>query len=158
MEEIGVIKDIKGPKAVVAVHKQGGGCEACPGSSLCKTMGGDEAVVEAVNQANARIGDTVRVSFKPYTYLKGTALIYGIPSLMLIAGAVIGKEYISKFFAGLDPDIMSAICGFGLFAVSFLILKLWSGRFEGKKEYMPVVEEILNPKLGDKHETLSSKS
>ena len=143
MEEIGIVRDIKGTMAVVAVQKQTSGCESCPGNSLCKTVGAGEAVVEAVNEANARIGDTVRVSIKPYTYLKGTALIYGVPALMLIAGAVVGKEYISRYFPGTDPDLMSAACGFGFFAVSFLVLKLWSRRFEGRQESMPVVEEII---------------
>ncbi|MEW5744800.1 MAG: SoxR reducing system RseC family protein [Nitrospirota bacterium] len=145
MEEIGIVKEISGPKAFVTVQKQSS-CESCPGGSVCKAVGGSEAAVEAVNEAGARVGDRVRVTFKPYTYLKGTALIYGIPSLMLIVGAVIGKEYLSGFFPSIDPDLMSAIGGFGLFAITFLLLKLWSVRYEGKKEYMPVIVEILSPK------------
>ncbi|HEX8949817.1 MAG TPA: SoxR reducing system RseC family protein [Dissulfurispiraceae bacterium] len=143
MEEVGIVKEINGPKAIIRVQKQGSGCESCPGGSVCKAMGGGEAIMEAFNQVNAKVGDTVRVSFKSYTYLKGTALLYGIPSLMLIIGAVVGKEYAGLILPGKDPDIVSAICGFGLFAVSFLILRFWSKRYETKKEYMPVVEEIL---------------
>ena len=144
MEEIGTVKEVNGPKALVSMHKQGGGCESCPGNSLCKSMGG-ESLVEAMNEANAQAGDRVRVSFRSYTYLKGTMMVYGIPSLMLIIGAVIGKGYVSRIFPGSDPDLVSAACGFGLFAVSFLFLKLWSKRFESREEYMPVIEEILEP-------------
>lgn len=144
MEEVGIVKEIDGLKAIVTVQKQGGGCESCPGSSLCKTIGSGEAVVEALNKANARVGDTVRISFKAYTYLKGTILVYGIPSLMLIIGAVAGKEYASRIFSNMDPDVLSAVCGFGLFGISFLILRLWSKRYGDKKELMPVIEEIIN--------------
>ncbi|MBI3593319.1 MAG: SoxR reducing system RseC family protein [Nitrospirae bacterium] len=125
MEEIGVVKEIDGLKAIIAVKKQGS-CESCPGGSVCKTLGGGEAVVEALNDIGAHVGDTVRVAFKPYTYLKGTVLIYGIPALMLIVGAVIGKEYLSRVLTNMDPDIASAIGGFGLFALTFLGMKLWS--------------------------------
>ncbi|MEW6116600.1 MAG: SoxR reducing system RseC family protein [Nitrospirota bacterium] len=145
MEEIGVVREIHGPKALIAVQKKSS-CESCPGGSVCKKLGANEMMIEAVNDVKAGIGDTVRVSFRPYTYIKGTALIYGVPALMLIVGAVIGKEYLSRILAFLDPDIASAIGGFGLFIISFLIIKLWSKGYESKKEDVPIVEEILNPK------------
>lgn len=142
MEETGVVKEIIGPKAVVTVQRQGG-CDSCPGGSVCKLMG-NEAEIEALNEAKAKVGDKVRIEFKQYAYLKGTIIIYGIPSIMLIIGAVIGKEYLSKLLPNMDPDIVSAMGGFGLFALSFLFMKFWSKQYEGKKEYMPIIEEIVN--------------
>ncbi|MDI6727987.1 MAG: SoxR reducing system RseC family protein [Thermodesulfovibrionales bacterium] len=142
MEEVGVVKEIIGPKAIVAVQRKSG-CDSCPGGSVCK-LAGNEAEIEVVNEAKAKAGDTVRVVFKPYTYLKGTAFVYGIPSIMLIIGAIVGKEYLSRFLPNMDPDIVSAIGGFGLFALSFLFMKVWMKRYEGKKEYMPVIEEIID--------------
>lgn len=143
MEETGIVKEIIGPNAIVTVKRKSG-CDSCPGGSVCK-MAGDESEIEAVNEAKAKVGDCVRVAFKPYTYLKGTIFVYGIPSIMLIIGAVIGKEYLSMFLPAMDPDIVSAISGFGLFAFTFLFMKVWLKRYEGKKEYMPIIEEILNP-------------
>ncbi|NTU42559.1 MAG: SoxR reducing system RseC family protein [Nitrospirales bacterium] len=142
MEEIGIVKEISGPHARVAVQKQSA-CDSCPGGSVCKTMGGSEALVEALNQANASIGDRVKIVFQPYSYLRGTSLIYGVPSLMLIIGAVVGKEYLPPLFPGIEPDILSAIAGFGLAILFFIIMKFWMKRYEGKTEYMPVVEEIV---------------
>jgi positive regulator of sigma E activity len=141
VEEVGVVKEIIGPKAIVTVQRQSG-CDSCPGGSVCKMMG-NEAEIEAINDAKAGIGDTVRIAFKPYTYLKGTAFVYGIPSIMLIIGAIVGKEYLSRFLPNMDPDIVSAIGGFGLFALSFLFMKVWMKRYEGKKEYMPIIESIV---------------
>jgi sigma-E factor negative regulatory protein RseC len=112
---------------------------------VCKTIEGG-AEIEAINEANAHAGDTVRVIFKPYTYLKGTILIYGIPALMLIIGAIVGKEFVSKSLPDMDPDIVSAISGLGLFLVSFFCIKFFAKRFEGKKEYMPVISEIVSSK------------
>ena len=142
MEEVGIVKEIIGPNATVVVQKKSA-CESCPGGSVCKTTGDSGATVEALNQANARVGDTVKVAFKPYIYLKGAILIYGLPALMLIIGAIIGKEYISKIFININPDVVSAIGGFGLFAITFLVIKLWSKKMGSKKEYIPVIEEIV---------------
>jgi sigma-E factor negative regulatory protein RseC len=142
MQETGIVREVVGPKAIVAVQKQSG-CESCPGGSVCKSLGAGEGLVEALNEARANVGDSVKISFKPYTYLKGSILVYGLPALMLIIGAVIGKEYLPNIITGIDPDIASAIGGFGLFIFSFIIMKILSNRFEAKKEYMPVITEIL---------------
>ncbi|BCB95487.1 hypothetical protein JZK55_04090 [Dissulfurispira thermophila] len=141
MEEIGIVKEIIGPKAIVVVQRQSG-CDSCPGGSICK-LSGNDAEIEAVNEVKAKVGDSVRIAFKPYTYLKGTVFIYGIPAIMLIIGAIVGKEYLSRFLPNIDPDIISAIGGFSFFILTFFFMKVWMKRYEGKKEYMPVIIEIM---------------
>ena len=143
MEEIGIVKEINGIKAIISVQKQGS-CGSCPGGSLCRTLGAGEALMEAYNYVDARAGDTVKVVFKSSNYLRGTMIVYGLPSLMLIIGAVLGKEYLSRFFPAADPELLSAGCGFGFLAITFLAIKLWSNKFGHKKEYMPIIEEIMN--------------
>jgi sigma-E factor negative regulatory protein RseC len=144
MEEIGVVKEADGPKAIVMVKRQSS-CDACASGSSCKvTQSGAE--IEAFNAVRAKVGDTVMISFKAFTYLKGTLLIYGIPAISLVAGAIIGKEYLSVFFPSADPDLLSAMAGFGFMLLSFAGVKLFIKRFEKKKELIPVIEEIISKK------------
>ena len=112
MEEIGGSKSTTGAFAKVSVPKKSV-CEGCT-AGTCKP---DEQSMEidAVNKAGAKAGQRVRVVIKSYTYLKGSILVYGIPAIALIAGAVLGKEVFSSQFKDTDPDIVSAISGFGLF-------------------------------------------
>lgn len=138
MEEIGIVKVTDGVFATVSVEKKSA-CEQCKAGCNVTDSG---AEIEAVNRANARVGQRVRVEFRSYSYLKGSILAYGLPALALIAGAVAGKEFFSSFFQ-MDPDIVSAISGFGAFILTFVIVKLWSMRIEKKIEYKPVIEEIL---------------
>ncbi len=141
MEETGLVIKIEGNKAVIAVQRRSA-CEGCPASSLCKP--GDEgSVIEAINEAGAKIGDRVSVSLKAFSYLKGSIIVYGIPTICLIAGAIIGKEFF-KDLINLDPELLSAAGGLGAFGISFLIVKLLSKRMEKKKEYIPVVERVLS--------------
>lgn len=141
MEETGLVIKVEGKRAYVAVERKSA-CEACPGAGICKPT--DEgSIIEAINEAKAEIGDRVLISFKAFSYLKGTIIVYGIPALSLIAGAIIGKEFL-KDYISIDPELLSAIGGLGLFVLSFVIVKLISRRFEKKRDYIPVIEKIIS--------------
>jgi sigma-E factor negative regulatory protein RseC len=142
MKEIGIVKKVSGSMAIVSVQRQSA-CDSCPGGSVCKLVD-SEAQIEAINEIGANVGDTVQVDFKPHVYLKGTIFIYGIPAIMLIIGAIIGKELLSKIFINTDPDLLSAICGFSLFILSIFFIKVISKKFEKKKEYIPVIDSIVS--------------
>lgn len=139
MDEIGIVKSIHGVFATVSVERKSA-CEQCAGGCKITDSG---AEIEAVNRAKAAIGQKVRVELKPYSYLKGSIIVYGLPALALVVGAVAGKEVFSSLFRTTDADIVSAIFGFGAFILAFILIKFWSMRFKKKTEYMPVIEEIL---------------
>lgn len=141
MEEVGLIKSIDGMLAVVSVPKKSA-CEGCT-MGICKPE--DQFMeIEALNPVNARVGQKVRIVMKPYTYLRGSVIVYGVPALALVIGAVIGKEIFSRFLRGFDPDIVSAVFGFGAFTISFVVVKIWSSSMSKKTESKPVIEEILD--------------
>jgi sigma-E factor negative regulatory protein RseC len=139
MEEIGVVRTIEGLVAKVAIPRKSA-CEGCT-VETCKP---DEQsmVVEALNPVKARVGQKVKVVFKPYSYVKGTFIVYGIPALAIIGGAVLGR-FFSNYFREIDADVLSALFGFGAFAISLLAVKLWSKKAEKKVGYKPVIEEIV---------------
>lgn len=140
MEEIGIVKSTEGMSAKVVVAKKGM-CEKCT-MGTCHVV--DEgAELDAINLIGAEPGQKVRVSLKPYSYLKGSMIVYGLPALSLIIGAILGKEVFAEHMKPMDPDLVSAIFGFGSLGVSFILVKLWSMKAEKKVEYKPVIEEIL---------------
>lgn len=141
MEETGVVKIVTGPVATVTVAKKSM-CENCTAGTCLLTNEGAELV--ALNKAGAKVGQTVRVALTPYTYLKGSLVVYGLPAAMLVIGAVVGKHFSPRVFESIDPELGSALFGFGFFAVSFLLIKLWSMGAEKKTEYRPVVVEIIS--------------
>ncbi len=145
MQETGLVIKVEGKKAFVAVERRSG-CEACPASSICKPTE-EGSFIEAINEAGAKIGDRVSVSLRSFSYLKGSILVYGIPAVSLIAGAIIGKEILGGAVS-LDPELLSAIGGLGLFGLSFVIVKLLSRRMEKKTEYIPVIERIIDKEEG----------
>ncbi len=141
VEEVGLIKSIDGMLAIVCVPQKSA-CEGCT-MGICRPEN-QFMEIEALNPVNAHVGQKVRIVMKPYTYLRGSVVVYGIPALALIIGAVIGKEVFSHFLQELDPDIVSAVFGFGAFIISFAVVKIWSSRISKKTETKPVIEEILD--------------
>lgn len=141
MEEIGVIVLKQGPLAVVRVKKKSA-CDQCK-SGTCM-IADDTAEMEAVNDIGAEVGQTVRVRLMPMTYVKGSIVVYGIPALMLVIGAVLGKEFFAGFFPEVDSETVSALFAFGGLGISFIIVKVWSVYAEKRVEFKPVVEAILN--------------
>lgn len=141
MEEIGIVRDVEGQRAHVVVTRRGS-CEGCAAGAACKADG-DAKVIEALNEARARPGDRVRVFFKPYTYVKGSLLLYGIPALALIIGAVAGKSFLSGMFREMDPELVAAGAAFGLCLAAVVAVRFISRRLEKKTELMPVITEIM---------------
>lgn len=139
MEETGVVKSLSGVMAVVEVERKSA-CDQCKAGCKITDSG---AELEALNQAKAKVGQRVKVKLKPYSYLKGSVIAYGLPAAALVIGAVLGKEFFSRIMPTFDPDLVSAIFGFGSFLLTFIVVKLWSVKTERSTEYMPVIEEIL---------------
>jgi len=141
VEEIGVVTSVDGPEAKVNVPKK----SACQGCTAGVCMTGEQSMeIVAVNKAGAKVGQKVKVNIRSSVYMQSALIVYGIPSVALVLGAVFGKEVMSGFFRGTDPDVLSAVFGFGFLGLSFLVVKIWANRKTGKTESGPVIEEILD--------------
>ncbi len=141
IEEIGIVKSVDGMTAVVSVPKK----SACEGCTLGTCSAEEKSMeIEAWNEAGAKAGQRVRVSIKSYAYMKGAMIVYGLPAVALVAGAVVGKELVSRVFPSADPDVLSAVFGFAACILSFAVVKIWAHKAGKKTESRPVVAEILN--------------
>ncbi len=141
IEEIGTVIGIEGRYARVSVPKKST-CEGCTAGTC--SAGEQSMEIEALNKAGAAIGQRVKVMVHSYAYMKGSMIIYGIPALFLVAGAVFGKEIMPFFFPAMDADILSALFGFFFLLVSFILIKFWSLKKTEETTSTPVVEEILD--------------
>ena len=141
VEEIGVVISVDGLKARVNVPKKSA-CEGCT-AGVCIT-GEQSMEIVAVNKAGAKAGQRVKVSISSNVYMKGAMVVYGIPALALVLGAVFGKEVMAGFFIGTDPDMLSAVFGFGFLVLSFAVVKIWANLATQKTDSGPVIEEIIS--------------
>jgi sigma-E factor negative regulatory protein RseC len=117
-------------------------CAGCSAKGSCHSKGaGEEMEVNAINEAGARKGDRIVLSFETSSLLKATFLLYVFPILLLIIGAAIGQEMAPKF--DFNPSGFSAILGFIFFFAALLIIKTTANRLAEKNEYRPKIIKIL---------------
>lgn len=141
IEETGVVTKVNGNMARVIVQKRGA-CDGCQAQGTCQAT--DKGMeIEALNLAQAREGQEVKVSIKEATYLKGTMLVYGLPLALFIAGAIVGKNIGENYFQEYNSDLIAAVTGFAALVVSLIGIKAWAKQTEKKIEYKPVIEKVM---------------
>ena len=131
-----------GPGTAWVKTVKSGDCAGCSARGSCHAMGnGDEMEVKAINEAGAKVGDRIVLSFETSSLLKATFMLYVFPILLLITGAVIGNQIAPEF--GFNPSGFSAIMGFAFFFAAILIIKTTAGKMAKKNEYRPKITKIL---------------
>jgi positive regulator of sigma E activity len=132
MTNIGIVKSVEGNMAKVFV---GRGPEIKRGIET-----------EAFNLVHAKVGQKVRINVKTVTFLKKALVLYLLPIVALLTGAVLCKAYFTAYFRGASPDVpcvLSAALGFLLFLISLLTARLFPRKMEKKTEDKPVIESII---------------
>ncbi len=142
IEETGIVIKTEGETARVAVQKRGA-CEGCTAKGACESTS-DGMEIEALNPVNAREGQTVKVLLQAETYLKGSMIVYGLPLVFFIAGAIAGKNIGDAYFAEYNSDLFAAIAGFASLILSLIAVKIWSGKLESRTESKPYIGEIIS--------------
>ena len=142
MTNVGVVKSVHGNMAKVFVGAGHSCCESCqPASCDIDTTRGIET--DAVNSIHANVGQKVRIDMKSLAFLKGVLVLYVLPIVALLTGALLGGAYLPAYFRGTSPDVLSAAGGFFLFLISLLTARLFSRKMEKKTEKIPVIESII---------------
>ncbi len=102
-----IIIDRKG--ACDGCHTTGSGCRSCLSSARMESL--------VINTVGARSGDIVQVSIKSAKLFAGAALLYVLPVLALIGGALIGSA--ESTVLGWDGTIASILGGGVGLAIGF---------------------------------------
>ena len=140
--EHGIVVKTEAGAAWVKTIKSGA-CEGCSARGSCHSMSDrGEMEVKAINEAGARVGDRIILSFETSSLLKASFLIYVFPILLLILGAAIGQEMAP--YLNFDPSGFSAVIGFSFFIAAVLIMKFKANSLSKKNEYRPKVIKVLS--------------
>jgi sigma-E factor negative regulatory protein RseC len=139
--EQGIVTKVESTTAWVTTKKTDA-CNSCGAKSACHVVGGGkEMEVEAINNAGAKVGQKVVLSFETSPLLRATFLLYVFPILVLLGGALIGDKMAPRF--GFDASIFSAIIGFFFFGISILFVRSMGNKMAKKDAYRPKVMKIL---------------
>ena len=140
MTNVGIVKSVEGNMAKVCVVAGPGYCESCHHRDICDIETGG---IEAVNLVNAKVGQKVRINITTLTRLKEVLVMYLLPIIALLTGAVLGRSYLPAYFSGTIPDVLSAAGGLSLLLISLLTARFFSRKMEKKTDRKPVIESII---------------
>jgi len=130
MPEEGVVIESAGATARVQMPRASY-CQTCHRSgTICDPFGSDRMVVDARNESGAKKGDVVQVEFLPVKVGVATAIVYAVPLLALLIGAVLGNW--------LDPfgnnDASAAVFALVLLVLSVVAVYALRRKLGGGKE------------------------
>jgi len=119
-----------------------GACEGCSARGACHSLSeGGDMEVNAINEAGAKVGDRIVLSFETSSLLKATFLLYVFPILLLIIGAAIGQETAPYF--NVNSSGFSAVIGFSFFFAAVLVIKVKANKMAKKNKYRPKIIKVL---------------
>lgn len=125
--ENGRVVAVKGDKAWVQTIRASA-CESCSARSGCgqRVLAGASAgranQVLVANHLNARVGDEVSIAIEESALLSASLLVYAVPLLLLVLGAVVGQQWFPAQDAG---AVAGAIAGL---AAGFAIARMVQSR------------------------------
>lgn len=105
-------------------------CGGCHAHGVCgeSLFGGSRTrTVAARNDAGARVGDLVALEVSPKAVTASAAVLYGIPTAAVLAGATLGA-FIGPALLGLGRDASA-----GIFLAIFLMVALLGVRILGER-------------------------
>ncbi len=138
--EEGIIEKASKRKALVRIQPSSA-CASCDSRDTCDVTSDKKMVIEVANDLQARIGDRVEISMPEGSLLKLSFLVYFLPVVALVAGAILGARLAPIFNMESTP---ASVLGGGLaMAIVFCVLKWIDRGSNAKDKYYPRMTRIL---------------
>ena len=149
IEEFGTIVELKGKHVAVVLCAKSSFCTHCAAMGTCQ-IGSDNRsmLVEASNPLGAQVGDHVKLVTSSKSFLQSSFILYIVPLIALVAGALLGFGIGERLPNGPDPNLLSAIIGVAFLVGAFLVIRVGS-RAIPPETFMPRIVEIRRQEATD---------
>jgi len=143
IEEVGTVVELKGKHTAVVMCQKSSLCENCATNGHC-VLGDDDKTrfIDVQNSLGATVGENVRIATSTKSFLQSSFLLYIVPLIALVIGAIVGKLTGENFATGLDPNLLSAVFGVFFMIGSFVVIRVGSTALD-QESYMPKIVAIL---------------
>ena len=126
IEEHARVVAVQGDTALLQTQRQSscGSCEVksgCGTSVLAGIVGQKMTQLKVQNTLNARPGDEVVLGMEEHALVTGSLLVYGVPLIMLLLGALMGEVMASQW--GMNAELLSVVAGATGFVLAFLLVR-----------------------------------
>ena len=141
-QEEGLIASIDDKGWAEVVTQRRDACGVCGAGHCCMPFAGhSKMLVKALNRVGANRGDRVVIDLASGNVIQSAAILYVIPVVGLIIGAVVGSTLAPGWpFKGIDSNMFFTLLGL---ALGFLVTVLISRYLSKKRQFTPVITRIL---------------
>jgi sigma-E factor negative regulatory protein RseC len=142
-QEIAVVTGLSPDGRAIVKVRRAEACQACSSKSACMALGGktQDMVLAVDNTIGARPGDSVVLTLSEANFVKASAVLYLVPALGLIGGALAGSSFHTELGLQSDPaSIIGSLVGLGL---GLLVTKVLSGQMSKNPKYIPRLTSIV---------------
>jgi sigma-E factor negative regulatory protein RseC len=143
----GRVSSIEKDGWAMVVTEKGDACNNCESAQFCHSLADCSRMeTRVLNWANARVGDRVTISLSSSSVFKSAMILYILPTLSLILGAIIGSGLHN--YLGIDETGAAILFGFAGLILGFTIAGLISKRQTAGTKLTPVITRIIKPTEG----------
>lgn len=122
-------------------------CGGCAQEGACNLLAGkpEKSIIQAINRAQAGVGDSVSVELSASARTKSACLLYVVPSISLVVGAAVGQQMLAGV-GSLDP-VLAGLLGGLIFLVLGMIPAMVVSR---RKMLLPIVSQVREESVGNR--------
>jgi len=145
-EKTGRVTHIFDDGWATVVTERGDACHNCEASQFCHALTDCTSLeTKALNKAGAAAGDRVTIQLSSHTLLKGAFVLYLIPVLGLLTGAVAGSGFNKQLALG--ETAAALLFGLAGLVLGFIITVMISKKLECKNKLTPIITRIIRRKM-----------
>lgn len=137
---------VEGENALLQAQRQStcGSCSVksgCGTSVLASVVGQKVTQLKVLNSLGAKPGDEVLLGMADNALVTGSLLVYMIPLVMLLLGALAGEGLAGHL--GMDAELMPIVGGAAGFALAVLLVRILLQKTSAGLQMQPVMLRIL---------------
>ena len=125
IEEKALVVAIEGEDVLLQTQRRSA-CQSCSvkqgcGTSvLSKVIGKRSSQILVANTLHADVGDEVVIGINDNALVKGSLLVYALPLILLITGALLGELLAHSY--SLNAELMSIVAGAAGFVLAMILI------------------------------------
>jgi sigma-E factor negative regulatory protein RseC len=143
--EEGIVVEVK-PNGALIRPDRTARCEGCV-PQFCLSDQEGKLILEARDEVGVRVGQRVRVAIPDDALAWGGFVLYGLPLIGLVTGAVIGKTAAALLGWNAFSDGLAVVCSLLFMLGVFVWVKRYSRRIEKGQRLRPMVIQVLGSDL-----------
>ena len=143
----GWVSSVSKDGRAIVITERDDACSNCESAQFCHSLADCSRIeTRVLNRANAGVGDRVIISLSSMSVFKSALILYILPTVCLVSGAVGGAGLNEQL--GIGETGAAILFGFAGLILGFTIAGFISKHLSAGNKLIPVITRIIKPTEG----------